>query len=178
MVDKDAGGYTVGALVQANFGRLEDLRLGALSLGGLLAPTFDPGPRRPRPGGSAQVIIATNAPLLPHQATRLAARASLGLARAGSIGHHGSGEFALAFSTTSRSVSSEKGITRRWLSVADEWMDALFLAAVEATEEAVWNGLCASEDMVGRDGHLVRALPLDDVRAILGGRPRTAPPSA
>lgn len=168
VLEKEDGGYTVGALVQANFGRLEDLRLGALGLGALLAPTFDPGPKRPRPGGSAKVILATNAPLLPHQASRLAARASLGLARTGSVAHHGSGEIALAFSTTARSVRSEKGLTRRWLAVADECLDPLFVAAVEATEEAVWNALCASEDMVGRDEHHIRALPLDEVRSILG----------
>jgi D-aminopeptidase len=136
-----AGEHLVGALVLANFGTPEQLRVGGVSLGDLggAAPSA--------PAGSCIAVLATDAPLGPHQLERLARRAGLGLARTGSVAHHGSGEIFLAFATAAGGTHP------------DAQLDELFEAAVEATEEAVLNALWAGVDTDGRDGRVVRALP-------------------
>ena len=113
-------------------------------------------PLPPRPAlegaGSVVVVVATDAPLLPHQCERLAVRAMLGVARVGGAGETSSGDFALAFST---------GPTRRVEPVPNEEMNPLFYAAIEATEEAIVNALLAAETMTGRGGATAHALPHD-----------------
>ena len=140
-----AGDHVVGALVLANFGTPEQLRVAGVRLGDL------GGAAPATPAGSCIAVLATDAPLGPHQLERLARRAGLGLARVGSVAHHGSGEIFLAFATaTGRSHP-------------DSELDGLFEAAVEATEEAVLNALWAAVDTDGRNGRVVRALPHAEV---------------
>src|SRR5205823_8942622 len=139
-----AGDATVGVLLLTNFGSSEQLRVDGVPVGRLLDERPD---EAPAPGGSCIAVLATDAPLAPPQLERLARRAGLGLARAGSVAHHGSGEIFVAFATAEgRSF--------------DNWdLDPLFQAAVDATEEAVLCSLWAAVDTTGRDGRLVRALP-------------------
>jgi D-aminopeptidase len=146
-----AGPATVGVLVLANFGVRDQLTIAGVPVGRLLGAA-DAGRG---PAGSCIAVVATDAPLPAADLTRLARRAGLGLARTGSVAHHGSGEIFLAFSTGSGGPGD---------------LDELFQATVDATEEAVLNALWAAEDTVGRDGRLVRALPHDDVLALLRDR--------
>jgi len=141
-----ANGSTVGVLVLANFGTRRQLRVDGVPVGRLLPP--DPHERRP--AGSCIALVATDAPLSAAQLERLARRAGLGLARTGSVAHHGSGEIFLA-------LSCGEGET------AGRELDELFAATVEATEEAVLNALWAAETTTGREGRVVEALPREDV---------------
>jgi D-aminopeptidase len=133
-------------------------------------------------GGSIIVVLATDAPLLPHQCERLAQRAGLGLARMGSIASHGSGDLFIAFATGNHSLgaSGTEQDARRTIEtrmVVDKAMSPLFQAAVEAVEAAVVNALLAAETMTGRDGITAHALDHDrllDVMARYGRGPRTA----
>ncbi len=147
-------GETVGALVLANFGSARQLRVAGVPVGRLL-PGEDEGAA---PAGSCIVVLATDAPLAPNQLERLARRAGLGLARTGSVAHHGSGEIFLAFATS---------LDR---SAADDSLDGLFEAAVDATEEAVLNALWAAPDVEGREGRLRRGLPHGEVLELLHAR--------
>ncbi|MSO95168.1 MAG: S58 family peptidase [Thermoleophilia bacterium] len=146
---------TVGVLVLANFGSARDLRIDGVPV----FPTVGNGLDPRRPAGSCIAVVATNAPLHTTQLERLARRAGLGLARTGSVAHHGSGEIFLAFSTVAeeRDDASARRVTRP--SVPDGLLDPLFAAAVEATEEAVLNALWAATDATGREGRIVRAIP-------------------
>jgi D-aminopeptidase len=152
-----AGEHTVAALLLTNFGSREQLRVGGVPVGQLLDERPD---EAPEPGGSCIAVLATDAPLTPPQIERLARRAGLGLARAGSVAHHGSGEIFVAFAT-----SDER-------SFADHELNPLFQAAVDATEEAVLCSLWAAVDTTGREGRLVRALPTDAVLELYRGRGR------
>jgi len=143
-----AGDHTVGVLLLTNFGTREQLRVDGVPIGRLLEERPD---EPPDPGGSCIAVVATDAPLAPPQLERLARRAGLGLARAGSVAHHGSGEIFVAFAT-----ASER-------SFPDRELDPLFQAAVDATEEAVLCSLWAAVDTTGREGRLVRALPREKV---------------
>jgi D-aminopeptidase len=147
----------VAALLLTNFGSREQLRVDGVPVGQLLAERPD---EAPEPGGSCIAVVATDAPLTPPQLERLARRAGLGLARAGSVAHHGSGEIFVAFAT-----SDER-------SFADRELNPLFQAAVDATEEAVLCSLWAAVDTTGREGRLVRALPTDAVLELYRGRGR------
>ncbi len=145
-----AGGATVGVLVLANFGTRGQLRVDGVPVGRSLPP--DPHERRP--AGSCIALVATDAPLSSAQLERLARRAGLGLARTGSVAHHGSGEIFLA-------LSSGEGAT------ADRALDPLFAATVDATEEAVLNALWHAETTTGREGRVVGALPHEAVLDLL-----------
>lgn len=165
LVGEPGGPWTVGALVFANFGRGADLLIVGVPVGRLLAEEADAA----RDQGSIIVVLATDAPLDARQLGRLARRAPLGLARTGSHGGHGSGDLALAFSTANPIPHYPAGMVRQVRTVDEGHpiLDELFRAAVETTEEAVLNALCAAEPIVGRDGHRRAALPLDRVRALL-----------
>jgi D-aminopeptidase len=152
-----AGGHTVAALLLTNFGSSEQLRVDGVPVGQLLDEKPD---EAPAPGGSCIAVLATDAPLTPPQLERLARRAGLGLARAGSVAHHGSGEIFVAFATSGGR------------SFPDRELNPLFQAAVDATEEAVLCSLWAAVDTVGRDGRLVRALPREKVLELYRGRGR------
>lgn len=150
-----AGEHTVGVLLLTNFGSSEQLRVDGVPIGRLLDERPD---EAPAPGGSCIAVLATDAPLTPPQLERLARRAGLGLARAGSVAHHGSGEIFVAFAT-----SGER-------SFLDRELNPLFQAAVDATEEAVLCSLWAAVDTEGREGRLVRALPREKVLELYRGR--------
>ncbi|NLE76089.1 MAG: P1 family peptidase [Chloroflexi bacterium] len=156
----DLGDYRVGALVVANFGAAGQLRIDGLPVGRLLqGATDDAGPRLP--GGSVMVVLATDAPATSRQLGRLARRAGIGLARVGSLGEHGSGDFVIAFSTAQRFPHGGAPATfpMRFLNDAAPLMNALFQAVAEAVEEAVVNALLAAETCVGFQGHRREGLP-------------------
>jgi L-aminopeptidase/D-esterase-like protein len=156
------GGYTVGVLVQANFGLRPQLLIGGVPVG----KEITEGAYRTRESGSILIVVATDAPLLPHQLKRLARRAALGLARTGSTAGNGSGDLFLAFSTANPgAAAADKPVTLTML--PNERMNALFDATVQATEEAIINAMVAAETMTGRDGHKVIALPHDRLREVL-----------
>jgi D-aminopeptidase len=156
----------VGALVLANFGRPEELMIDGVRIGELLASSDT----APALDGSVMVIVATDAPLDARQLGRLARRGALGLARTGSVAHHGSGDFVLTFTTAGRvphRISGPLLPPRATVADAHPLMDTLFQAAVESVEEAVINALTRAETMVGRDGHVRQGLPLERVRELL-----------
>ena len=157
----EGGGARVGVLVLANFGSRPELRVDGVPVGRLLGA--DPEPAGPkRPAGSCIAVVATDAPLNSQQLSRLARRAGLGLARTGSVAHHGSGEIFLGFSTSARSPATEYG----------EELDPLFSATVDATEEAVLDALWYAKRTEGREGRVVEALPHDDVLGLLAAHRR------
>jgi D-aminopeptidase len=143
--------HTVGVLVQANHGTRSRLVVDGVPAGRLIGPDRVPLPPRPalEGAGSIVVVVATDAPLLPHQCSALALRAMLGVARTGGAGEWSSGDFAIAFST---------GPTQRVKPVPQEALNPLFYAAIEATEEAIVNALLAAETTTGRGGATVYAL--------------------
>ena len=158
------GGYTVGALVLANFGRRADLTIAGVPVGRALAQRDSAPPAREQ--GSVIVVLATDAPLDARQLGRLCRRVPLGLARTGTHGGHGSGDLAIAFSTADRIPHAATPLTRA-VTVLNEQsaaLDMLFRAVVETTEEAVINALCMARPLTGRDGHHREALPLDELR--------------
>jgi D-aminopeptidase len=160
---ENLGGYTVGVLVQSNFGGV--LQIDGLPVGKHLEQ-YSFRNQLESADGSCMIVIATDAPVGDRNLKRLAERGMLGLARTGGIASNGSGDYVIAFSTApdlriphqSRSLAMGGGEELR-----NDDMTALFLAAIEATEEAIINSLFAAEDMEGRDGHNVRALPIDEV---------------
>jgi L-aminopeptidase/D-esterase-like protein len=177
VLGKALGGYTVGVLVQCNCGRRPQLTIAGVPVGKEI-PDAVPYTRRDAPPGSEVagdvgsiiIVIATDAPLLPHQLKRLARRASLGLARTGSTSGNGSGDIFLAFSTANpgadRDPQSDLG-TVSVQTVSNEHISPLFTATVEATEEAIVNAMVSAETMVGRDGHTVIAMPHAELQEVL-----------
>ena len=161
VVDLAMHTYTVGVLVQANYGSRHDLRVDGVHVG--RAISYDrvpaPWPAHER-DGSIIVIIATDAPLLSDQCRRLARRATVGLARAGGIGHNGSGDIFLAFAT-GNSLPAGSTTPQEIRMLPHELLDGLFAAVADATEEAILNALCAAETMTGFEGRTAYALPLD-----------------
>ena len=157
-------GFTVGVLVQANHGWRERLCVDGLPVGRLIGYDLVPEPgAAPAGAGSIIVICATDAPLLPHQCTRLAQRCALGIARTGGAGENSSGDLILAFSTAHRDLPPAESEEISPLSVAvdmlaDAHITSLFHAAVEATEAAIVNALLAAETMTGRDGITAHAI--------------------
>ena len=174
------GGYTLGVLVQANFGRRHQLLVAGLPVGRELSTDLAYSRRGTADSsetGSIIIVVATDAPLLPHQLKRLARRAALGLARTGSVAGNGSGDLFVAFSTANPRVGDAKG-TVPLAMLPNDRMGLLFEATVGATEEAILNALVAARTMSGVDGHRVIALPHDRVREILRRHLRLAPEAA
>ncbi len=158
-------GHVVGVLVQANHGRRSRLAIDGVRVGRTLGPERIPLPAtRDGASGSIIVIVATDAPLLPHQCRRLAQRAALGIARAGGAGENSSGDFALAFATGNRMTEGERATVEL---LPNEQLDPLFYATIEATEEAIVNALLSAETMSGRSG-TVHALPHDALVEAMG----------
>ena len=174
----EAGGWTLGVLVQANYGHRRLLRIDGVPIGEEIGVDVVPSPYRqsedgvqaaPRArDGSIIVIVATDAPLLPHQCRRVAQRASLGIARMGGFASTSSGDLILCFATGNRGLpppeteAAGSGVAAARMLV-DKALDPLFEAAIEATEEAIVNALVAAETMTGRDGTIAHALPHDRV---------------
>jgi D-aminopeptidase len=174
------GAWTIGVLVQANYGRRGLLRVDGVPVGREVPTTEIPSPypdrgREPagRAGaGSIIVIVATDAPLLPSQCRRVAQRAGLGLARAGGVGATTSGDLFLAFATGNRAIPQPEveppgSSVTAVRTVADYALDPIFEATVEATEESIVNALVAAETMTGRDGLTAHALPKDRLREVM-----------
>ncbi|HSK17870.1 MAG TPA: P1 family peptidase [Longimicrobiales bacterium] len=189
VVPETVGGYTVGVLVQCNFGnRLRFAPLGVpvgRELPTTLRPCRAPGvqPTRqqfaglpecaaadddardvqilPEGAGSIIIVIATDAPLLPHQLKRVATRASIAVGRVGGLGETSSGDIFLAFSTANRSALASADNVSSYESISDELLNPIYAAAVEATEEAILNAMLAAETMTGADGFRIHALPSD-----------------
>ena len=169
------GGHTVGVLVQANHGRRERLAVNGVPVGRRL----DDVPRPPAsvsagPGaGSIIVIVATDAPLLPHQCTRLAQRAGLGVGRTGGVGEHSSGDLFLCFSTGNRGMTPDPIGEGPPLSVpvvmfSDAYITGLYDATVEATEEAIVNAMLAAPTLEGPEGVVAHGLDGERLRAAMG----------
>jgi D-aminopeptidase len=182
VIDKKLGGYTVGVLVQSNFGIKSQLTIAGVPVGKELADTlnikiFEEPSAQNNPDsyreknewmeqGSIIVVVATNAPLLPHQLKRIAQRVSLGIGKVGGIGGNGSGDIFIAFSTANKnSFSREKETTATMFS--NDQMGALFNATIQATEEAIMNALVAGATMKGINDNTVYGLPHEAVIRIL-----------
>ena len=166
------GGYTVGVLVQTNFGGV--LTISGAPVGRELGQYYlreelqQAGGAKERGDGSVMIVVATDAPMDARNLKRLAARAWLGVARTGSSASNGSGDYAIAFSTAAqvRIRAQEKALTRHIEVLTNDAMSPLFLAVIEATEEAVYNSLFRATTMTGR-GHTVEALPIEKTTEIL-----------
>nr|MBA4157979.1 P1 family peptidase [Gemmatimonadota bacterium] len=186
----EQGGYTVGVLVQCNYGARRDLRIAGAPVGQEITdvlpciassdPAVRPNTRRcegaaaagatvedARAGeGSIIIVVATDAPLLAHQLKRVAVRASLGVGRMGGMGHNSSGDIFVAFSTANPNAASDTG-TARLEMLPNARINPLFYATVQATEEAITNAMLAAETMTGADGFRVHALPHERLREIM-----------
>ena len=169
VLDDEVGGYTVGALVLTNYGAREDLLLAGVPVGREIRDLMPEGHTE----GSCVCVVATNAPMLPHQLRRVAQRAGLGLARTGSTARNGSGELMLAFSTANR-LPLAPGPTITVDALLDGPSDdqpavlsAAFSATIEAVEEAVANALFRATTTTGVDGNVLHALPIDRTLELL-----------
>jgi L-aminopeptidase/D-esterase-like protein len=156
------GGYTVGALVQSNFGLRHQLTIAGAPVGKELSE----GSFRSRENGSIIIVVATDAPLLPHQLKRLARRAAMGLARTGSVAGNSSGDIFIAFSTANAKAAESQGVAQLAM-LPNDRMNSLFEATVQSVEEAIINAMVAAETMTGCDDHQVAALPHDRLREVL-----------
>jgi D-aminopeptidase len=167
-LDEKAGGYTVGVLVQANFGRRNQLRIDGVPVGAEIPAdkvALSDG-RRDEDVGSIIIVVATDAPLLAHQLKRLARRAALGVARTGSISGNGSGDIFIAFSTANPEAAKQTGPVQLAM-LPNDSLNPVFEATVQATEEAIINALVAAETMTGIDGHKVVALPHERLKQVM-----------
>lgn len=183
------GGYIIAALVQANYGKLSDLRISGVPVGRVLAEqnTLDPSRRsaqehisqaKDRKDGSIIVVLATDAPLHPAQLQRIAKRATVGLARVGGQGHHLSGDIFLAFSTfneisVNQAQANASNVPRasptllRIDVMEDSALNNLFEATADVVEKAIYNAICMAETLVGYKGHTAEELPLAQVKEIM-----------
>jgi L-aminopeptidase/D-esterase-like protein len=178
--------YTVGVLVQCNYGQRRELRVAGVPVGEEIPdllpcisgndPSIRPAQRRCASGaaggpaddgaGSIIIVVATDAPLLPHQLKRLVTRAALGVGRMGGKGENSSGDIFVAFSTANAHAATDTGIARLDM-VPNAAINPLFYATVQATEESILNALLAAETMTGADGARVYALPVDRLKAAM-----------
>lgn len=163
------GSYTVAALLQTNFGKTSELQI----LGVPVGRHFAPHPT-PHADGSVMIVIATDAPLNSRQLERMAKRAAFGLGRTGTVCHHGSGDFVIAFSTQNCRVQDSENLVNEAQQINEEagcgghaFMDCFFRAVVECVEESVYNALTAAETIIGRDGNIGYALPHKQLLAIM-----------
>jgi D-aminopeptidase len=165
-VAMESATYSVGILVNSNFGVMHSLRVDGAPVGEVLQPLFSV-PRREHNAGSIITIVATDAPLLSSQLVRLCKRAALGIGRIGSFAAHNSGEIIVGFSTANVVPRETSKMTATIEVLLDDACDPLYEAVVECTEEAIVNSLCMAEEMRGQSGHVAPALPLDKLSEIL-----------
>jgi D-aminopeptidase len=172
VVVENGRSYTVGALVQANYGARDLLRVDGVPVGREIGPDVVPalhsGKHAGAPSqteGSIIVVLATDAPLIPIQCQRLARRATTGLAWVGGLGANGSGDIFIALSTSNHIGQNDKITNVNML--APDAMTSLFRASAEATEEAILNAMCMAETMTGRDNRTIHALPLDLLQDVM-----------
>ncbi|MFN2190020.1 MAG: P1 family peptidase [Candidatus Promineifilaceae bacterium] len=168
VVPDSAGGFTVGVLVQSNYGRPEELTMAGVSVGRHLQP---PGYAKRPEAGSIMIIIATDAPLDSRQLSRLCHRAAFGLARTGSSCHGGSGDFVIAFSTAYRIHDRPEALLGKRSVILSEQplIGALSAAVIESVEEAIYNSLLMAQTVIGRDGNTRYGLPPEEVKTLLDG---------
>jgi L-aminopeptidase/D-esterase-like protein len=169
------GGYTVGVLVQCNYGLRALLSIAGVPIGQEIPDLLPTRDTVPTERGSIIIVIATDAPLLPHQLKRIAKRASLGVGRLGGTGGNTSGDIFIAFSTANPGAAKPDS-TRAMTMLPNERISPLFVATIQATEEAIVNAMVAAETMTGADGLRVYALPHDRLRAALRKYNRLAEP--
>ena len=162
--------FTVGALVQANYGSRADFRIDGVPVGREIGLDRVPAPdwRGEKGAGSIIVVLATDLPLLPLQCRRLAQRAGLGLARVGGVGHNGSGDIFIAFATGNVLPLDSAAVLTDLRMLPNEEIDPLFEAAIEAVEESILNALAMAETMTGLHGRTVHALPYDLLAEAMG----------
>jgi D-aminopeptidase len=166
VLDSKDGGYTVGVLVQANYGARDLLRIAGVPVGKEI-PDLAPVRGEQKDGqGSIIVVVATNAPLLPHQLKRLVRRVSLGIGIVGGRGENSSGDLFVAFSTANAEVSKTGG-TAQLEMLSNEGINPLFRETVNATEEAIVNALVAAKTMTGINGNTAYAIPHDRLKAVM-----------
>jgi D-aminopeptidase len=193
VLEQDEGGYTVGILVQCNYGQRRRLSIAGVPVGAEITDLMPCYARRERParlwlgslpacakstgdtevapapdegGGSIIIVIATDAPLLPHQLERVAKRASLGVGRMGGLGENSSGDIFIAFSTANPAAGADTGLAKLTM-LPNDGLNPVFEATVQATEEAIINAMLAAETMTGADSIRAYALPHDRLRALL-----------
>jgi D-aminopeptidase len=161
------GGYTVGVLVQTNFGGI--LSINGAPVGEALNNHYMAGLENYKLDGSCMIVVATDAPLSARNLERMASRTFLALGRVGSFMSNGSGDYAIAFSThpDCRILYRAKGTVRTVPDLENDQLSPLFLAVVEATEEAIYNSLFMAEDMVGQKGRSIRSLPIEQSLEVL-----------
>ena len=164
--------YTVGVLVQANYGGRSGLTIAGVPVGQEITDLM---PKRlPEDTGSIIVVVATDAPLLPHQLKRVVKRASLGIAKNGGIGGNSSGDIFVAFSTANAGAGKEANLANVKM-LANDRINPIFLATVQATEEAIINAMIAAETMTGVNGNTVYAIPHDRLKQAMKKYNRGAP---
>jgi len=162
VLSRKNGGYTVGVLVQCNYGDRDELRIAGVPVG----REMQGGKVRSKDVGSIIAVVATDAPLIPTQLRRVARHVALGLGRDGSYASDGSGDIFIAFSTANPGAADPNGV-RQIAMLPNDQLDPIFLATVQATEEAVINAMVAAETMTGVDNHTVIALPHEQLREVL-----------
>jgi L-aminopeptidase/D-esterase-like protein len=169
-VDGVDGGYTLGVLVQANYGLRDTLTIAGVPVGKEITDLMPENPAVPagrkQEQGSIIVVVATDAPLLPHQLKRLARRVPMGIAKLGGYGGNGSGDIFIAFSTANPGVGARSGLQQLTM-LPNDVMSPLFLATVQATEEAIINALVAAETMTGINGNTKHAIPHERLKEIM-----------
>ena len=167
-VSEKDGGYTVGVLVQCNYGSRRNLRIAGVPVGKEIPeePAYASAAFGEADRGSIIVVVATDAPLVSHQLKRLARRVALGLGRNGSISGNGSGDIFIAFSTANPGAARPEGLVQLTM-LPNDRIEPLFAATVQATEEAIINAMVAAETMTGIENHRVIALPHERLRTVL-----------
>ncbi len=170
VLPQDQGAYTIGVLVQCNCGRRSQLQIAGVPAGKEIPQGVPYAANRPSEEredvGSIIIVVATNAPLLPHQLKRVARRATMGLARTGSTSGNGSGDIFIAFSTGNSGIDNAPG-PNTVQAVSNAHISSIFSATVEATEEAIVNAMVGAKTMTGVDGHTVASLPHDRLQEVL-----------
>jgi L-aminopeptidase/D-esterase-like protein len=164
----EAGGskYTLGVLVQANYGIRETLTIAGVPVGKEITDLMPEYHRQNQEYGSIIVVVATDAPLLPHQLKRLARRVPMGIAKVGGYAGNGSGDIFIAFSTANPRVGARTGIQKTEMLPNDQ-ISPLFLATIQATEEAIVNAMVAARTMTGINGNTKHAIPHERLREVL-----------
>lgn len=169
-LDAAAGNYTVGVLVQANYGGRSGLTIAGVPVGREITDLM---PKEvPAETGSIIVVIATDAPLLPHQLKRVVKRAALGIAKNGGIGGNSSGDIFIAFSTANSGAGKEAGVTNLMM-LPNDRINPIFAATVQATEEAIINAMIGAETMTGVNGNTVYAIPHERLKQVMKKYNRT-----
>jgi len=166
IVTTPLGGYTLGVLVQANYGDRAELTIAGAPVGREITDLMPEDPAGSQGNGSIIVVVATDAPLMPHQLKRLARRVPMGIAKMGGYASNGSGDIFIAFSTANEGAANRGGKQTLDM-IPNDQMNPLFLATVQATEEAITNALVAGRDMQGINGSLVYGLPHQRLKSIL-----------